>query len=132
MRSDQPRFQSYRGRAEVEMLRPHPVGSQDNVVSLASSACDTPACLRAGSKFMSDGQAGGAPDDFISSPAEFGHPNNKTKIGEPARRRKLEKKRRDQVVADEALDETLEEALIITEFDEAPIILSGIGMTSRP
>ena len=68
------------------------------------------------------------------SPAEFGHPEDKTKIGEPARRRKVEKKRRDQVVAGEALDEALEEALIITEFDESLIMFFcfwNIGVISR-
>ena len=94
MRSGQPSFQSYRGQAEVETLRPHPVGLQGSVVSLASSACDMHACLRAGNTFMSDGQAGGALDDFVLSPAEFRHPEDKNKIGEPARRKKAEKKRR--------------------------------------
>ena len=66
MRSDQPMFQSYRGQAEVETLRPHPVEPEGSGVNLglASFAVDD-ACLRAGNTFMSDGQAGGALDDFV-------------------------------------------------------------------
>ena len=80
-------FQSYRGQAEVETLRPHPVELQRSEASLASSACDMQACLRAGNMVLSDGQAGEAPDDLISSPAEFGHPKDKIKTGEPARKK---------------------------------------------
>ena len=94
MRSDQPMFQSYRGQAEVETLRPHPVELEGSGVNLglASFARDD-ACLRAGNTFMSDGQAGEALDDVVLSPAEFRHPEDKNKIGEPARRRKVEKKK---------------------------------------
>ena len=68
---------------------PHPVDLQGIEASLASYACDMQACLRAGNKFMGDGEAGGALDIFVLSPGELGHPED-NKTGELARKRKVE------------------------------------------